>query len=120
MERKAPAFDMHLFLSRSELAKARVDATIRKAKELEEDAQREERLGRQFCKACHYFSRLAGQAFTSQPCACCATPQTFSSTLTDVLCMNCATTHDLCKRCGGDIEMRIDGRTWPSVPARAI
>ncbi|KWU26280.1 hypothetical protein AS149_25145 [Burkholderia cenocepacia] len=119
MERKAPAFDKHLFVSRSELAQARVDATIRRARELAEDVQREERLSRQLCRACHYFTRFAGAAMTRQPCACCNVPQTFGSTNVDVLCMDCAQAHALCKHCGGDIEMRTERGGWPTDPKPA-
>lgn len=114
MERNVPRFDRQLMLSHTQLAKARVEETLKRARNIEEDTQREARVERQFCKACHYFSRIAAQAFTTQPCACCGVPQTYSSSATDVLCMDCAQSHDLCKHCGGDLEMHTGRQNWPS------
>lgn len=117
MERNAPRFDRYLMESHTRIAIARVEEALRRARNIEEDAQKEPRLARQFCKACHYFTRLAAQAFTTQPCACCGVSQTYSSSATDVLCMDCAKSHDLCKHCGGDLEMRTGRENWPRAPA---
>ena len=113
MERAAPEFDEYLLLSHTDSARRRVDNAIKLARDLENDSDKDGRLLRQRCKACHYFTGIAGQAFTTQPCACCGKPQTYSSRSTDVLCMECAKEHDLCKHCGGDIEMRTQRRDWP-------
>ena len=117
MERAAPEFDRYLLVSRTEMARRRVDGAIQLARDLGNDSDKEARILKQRCKACHYFSRMAGQAFTSQPCAACGTSQTYSSTNTDVLCMDCAKRHDLCKHCGGDLEMRAGRRNWPTEAA---
>jgi hypothetical protein len=98
------------------LSARRVSDTIKLAARLQEDPDREKRLQQQLCIACHYFHRIAGQAFTDQPCACCAKPQRFSSTATDDLCQPCAEKNKLCKRCSGDIDMRTGRRTWPDGP----
>jgi hypothetical protein len=115
MDRKAPNFDRYLMVSHTNMARSRVDSIIAQARAVELDEDRKARLERHFCVACHYSRGMAGQAFTNQPCACCAVPQTYSSTATDVLCEPCAKEHSLCKRCAGDLEMRVGRRKWPEV-----
>jgi hypothetical protein len=115
MQRKAPKFDRYFLTSRTNMAKSRVDDTIKRARMVEADEDKERRLGRQYCKACHYFPRIAGQAFTEQHCACCGVSQMHSSTDTEALCLPCAEQHTLCKHCGGDLEMRTGRRNWPEV-----
>jgi hypothetical protein len=89
-------------------ANRRIRDTLKRAQQIKQDSDREARIARQLCKACHYFPAIAGQAFTDQPCACCDAMQTYSSTHTDALCMECAKAHELCKHCSGDIDMRSD------------
>jgi hypothetical protein len=86
------------------MAKQRIKSTIALAEKITKDDEKKERKAEQLCKACHYFSRIAGQAFTDQACGCCGEMQTYSSTSTDVLCMPCAQKHDACKHCGGDLN----------------
>lgn len=114
MDRKAPNFDRYLLVSNTNRAKSRVDSALALAQRLTDDSDKTARLGAQLCKACHYFSRMAGAACTAQPCACCASPQMYGSTATDVLCHSCAKEHSLCKHCGGDLEMRVARRKWPT------
>lgn len=67
------------------------------------------------CKACWYFrSQLAGQAFTQWQCGVCAVADTHSSTAVPRVCGDCAETHKLCTRCGGDVFMRVRRSTWPT------
>lgn len=56
---------------------------------------------------------------TTQPCMCCYKPVMYGSTATDALCMDCAREHDLCKRCGGDIELRTRRKDWPTAKVDA-
>ena len=113
MDRKAPNFDRYLMVSNTNRAKSRVDDALAQAKRIADDTDRKARLERQFCKACFYFTRMGGAACTTQPCACCASPERYGSTATDVLCKPCAKEHSLCKHCGGDVEMRVGRRKWP-------
>lgn len=114
MDRKAPNFDRYLMVSNTTRARRRVDDAIELAQRLIDDTDKSARLKAQLCQACHYFSRMAGAACTAQPCACCASPQMYGSTATDVLCNPCAKEHSLCKHCGGDLEMRVGRRKWPT------
>lgn len=106
MRLKPKKFDSGEMRMRTMLSARRVASALAFADRLKKDPERKARLARQFCKACHYDrGGLAGQAFTTQPCACCNTDQRYSSTNTDSLCLPCAQTHRLCKHCGGDIGM---------------
>jgi ribosomal protein L32 len=120
MDRNAPNFDRYLLVSNTNRAKRRVDDALELAERLVNDTDKAARLERHLCKACHYFSRMAGAACTTQPCACCASPEQYGSTAPDVLCHPCAKEHSLCKHCGGDLEMRVGRRKWPTdTPAPA-
>lgn len=113
MKNNAKKFTPEAMTLATGLAKRRVQNTIDLAQSLAADAGRERRLADQRCAACYYFPRVAGQAFTDQPCACCGIEQTYSSTDTDALCITCAVVHDLCKHCGGDLNMDSTRSHWP-------
>jgi len=73
-------------------------------KHFNEDPHRERRTAQHRCLPCFYIPRLAGAAMTSRECGLCGKDQMFSSTSTDVVCVDCAKTHGLCAHCGADIE----------------
>ena len=100
----------------TERAKARVKDWCDLAEEVTNDARKNERLKRHECKACFYASRIGGAAMTTRPCMSCGSEEMYGSTATDVLCMDCATKHGLCKHCGGDLEMRTRRKDWPETP----
>lgn len=50
---------------------------------------------------------------TERQCGLCDQRQWFGNTCVDVICENCARTHNLCRHCGGDIEMKERRRKWP-------
>lgn len=78
------------------------------------DTQKAQRLKYHVCKHCYYVvNRIGGAAITTKPCRICDTPQTYSSTFTDTLCMDCAKHNGLCKQCGGDIDMKIRRKPYP-------
>lgn len=113
MDRKPAIMSKANMVYATERAAARIAQTLEDAKNLGEDSDREARLKRQVCRACHYFRRMGGAAMTSQPCMCCGQDQMYGSTATDVLCKPCATDGKLCKQCGGDSETRTQRRIWP-------
>jgi len=118
MDRTAPKLDKNFMSAQTRMARLRVDSTLEQARALLEDTDKAARLERHFCKNCHYGRRLAQQAFTKQPCACCHEEQQYSTSATDVLCLPCAQENSLCKRCAGDLEMDQARDTWPT-PAPA-
>lgn len=101
----------------TEMARSRVKHVLELAEQISTDARKAERLARHECKGCFYSSRLGGAAITQRACMSCAQMQTYGSTATDVLCMPCAQNGELCKHCGGDIEMRARRRNWPKAYA---
>ena len=115
MQRTAPTFDKKFAVSRSTTAKHIYDQHLERADAVRSDSDREARLLRCRCKSCFYLrSGLAGQAFTHQECALCRRNQTYSSTNTDVLCLECAKGNSLCKHCGGDLDMNNMRSDWPT------
>lgn len=60
------------------------------------------------CGYCAVFrpDRIGGAMMTTACCAICEKNMMFSSTNTDVLCSECAVKNQLCKHCGGDVELK--------------
>ena len=113
MKRPAKKMDVYTMVSASERALSYVNEILNTAKEIDRDEKKDERLAKQECKACFYMQRLGGAAMTSQPCMSCHEDQMYSSTSTDALCKPCAKSAELCKHCGGDINMRTRRKVWP-------
>jgi hypothetical protein len=107
MEFSAAKIDLHSINASTYFAKQRTSNILRRAEQIREDSERDKRLVDQECKACYYSgSMVGGQALSSRPCGICGTVMNFSSTCTDAICLDCARKHNLCKCCGGDIEMK--------------
>lgn len=73
-----------------------------------DDAEKVARRAEMKCKTCFYFGagRLAGQAFTSRPCAICAEVFEWANTGIPALCKPCAKKTRLCIQCGADRELK--------------
>lgn len=68
----------------------------------------------QTCVYCYYSPRYGGQAMTESKCVVCGDEICNANTNTDMVCLTCAALHELCRHCGGDIEMRVRRkRPWP-------
>lgn len=113
MIRKSPNMNRCNMVAWTERAKASLAGWLKLANDANYDTRQAERLKRHECIACFYGGRVGGSAMTKQSCMCCGKDELYSSTCTDVLCMPCAEKHSLCKRCGGDLEMRARRRDWP-------
>lgn len=114
MEQRKAVMDQRSMAMATHLAKAQCESVINQAENIKGDRYKEARLKSQFCKACFYSSRIGGQAMTTRPCMSCGSPELYSSTATDKLCLACAQEGNLCKRCGGDIDLRERRRKWPA------
>lgn len=112
-QRRPPVMSVALMWGNTERAATRCKDLAKLAVKVADDTEKAQRLERQRCKACHYFKGIGGAAITTQPCMRCGKEQTYGSTNTDALCMDCATHAELCKHCGGDLEMRTRRRGWP-------
>lgn len=103
-----------LQLTRSQLG--RKADYLSRAQYLDVDACEHDRRREQLCPMCFYLPvRLAGQAMTERPCGICGRHVMYGSTATDVLCPECAQQHELCKRCGADLDLRQNRKLepWP-------
>lgn len=108
MQRNAVKIDAATVMRATTLANGWKRDTLKTAEKLKVDAERDKRVAEQLCETCYYLRKggLAGQAITTQPCGICAAPQTYSSTATHVLCLSCAVSNELCKRCGADFDLK--------------
>lgn len=113
MKRRPAIMSKCHMIGATEHAVAYIKDILKLADDIQNDTQRKQRLEKQNCKRCFYQSRLGGAAMTEQPCMCCSKNEMYGSTATDVLCLECAKKHDLCKHCGGDLEMRTRRKNWP-------
>lgn len=107
--------DIVSMTSATNMAAHQVERHIESAREMEADPHREKRIAAGLCRWCFYArGRIGGAACTTQPCGLCGDEQHYGSTATDDLCLPCAKEHSLCKRCGGDRELRTLRRKWPT------
>lgn len=104
-------------ISATERSKSRVQDLLDRANSVQTDSKQQERRFAVLCKGCFYFPSIGGAAITKRPCMCCGADVIYGSTATDVLCQNCAKETDLCKRCGGDAELRVRRKVWPTTKA---
>lgn len=118
MTRPAVRLDVVAMVRATENAADYVANTIARADAARNDSDRTARREKSLCPCCYYIerSRAGGASITHQPCALCGADQSYGSTATDALCLPCAREHSLCKRCGGDLEMRPRRRKWPNMP----
>ncbi|MFY2597064.1 hypothetical protein ACOTHJ_13500 [Achromobacter xylosoxidans] len=105
----------------TEYARRSVSDAIKYAQALTTDPEADKRKEECLCQVCYYHSqrygRVGGAACTSRPCMCCDKVMNFASTLTDVLCKDCAKETDLCCRCGADMNLH-ERTSWPTPKLR--
>ena len=114
MERKRRKMDVASMSLATHLSRRRMESTLKLAEKFTSDPERENRLKACLCKSCFYVSGIGGAAMTQEPCMRCGKMQIYGSTNTDALCASCAKETDLCKHCGGDMELRVRRKTWPT------
>jgi hypothetical protein len=74
-----------------------------------DDKNKNARLQDQSCRFCYHLcsDRIVGTAFTEWTCAVCLKEQPpWPHTGHPMCCTSCAETHELCRRCGGDLHGR--------------
>ncbi|MCA9340278.1 MAG: hypothetical protein KDA17_05170 [Candidatus Saccharibacteria bacterium] len=121
MKRKAVVLDKAQIKYQTERALTIVRNHLQVAEKLLHDTEAKDRLAACQCKACFYVMnpRIGGAAITEQPCAMCGDVQTYGSTATDVLCLPCAKSNELCKRCGGMLHATKADKRHAEKAARA-
>lgn len=105
--------DRATFKARTHNSKERYLAIIAQAAKVLADPDANNRIIASECVVCFYGSRMGGACFTSQRCGLCDKLMSFASTSTDNFCLECAAKNDLCKHCGGDIDMKYRRKNWP-------
>lgn len=113
MEMKAQKMSVCNMVYATERAKRNIQAILDHAEEVKSDRQKNQRMSAHKCISCFYGSGIGCSAITSRPCMSCGENQMYGSTYTDVLCLVCAKKHNLCKHCGGDIDMKTRRKEWP-------
>lgn len=80
----------------------------------DEDSQKKARLQKALCRYCMYYatSRIGGAAVSSRSCSFCETTLHSGNTNVDILCVPCATKHEICCRCGADLHDRVRRRKF--------
>ena len=96
-------------------AKRRSDDVLEMSKNFKEDKDKKARIENCLCKNCFYINnaRIGGAAMTDRECGICSLLMHFASTCTDDLCLTCSKRNGLCRRCGGDIDMKIRRKKYP-------
>lgn len=94
-------------------------AALERAEKMRDDADQKSRHEASECVVCYVpygAGRMGGATSTSRPCAICATILNFGNTCIDMLCVDCARENQLCKHCGGDVDLkyRRKPRAWQS------
>lgn len=79
---------------------------VEKCKDVAEDRDKKYRLEDQECVVCYNNPKIGGAAVSSRQCGMCDKYVTSGNTAADVLCMDCAKKHKLCKHCGADINLK--------------
>lgn len=113
MERKPVEISQRSVNRATFVAQRWIGDALKAADELRTDVAREKRREQNLCKCCFYLRRgqIGGAAMTIQPCGICKTEVTYASTVTDVVCLPCASNNHLCKHCGADLALD-EGRTF--------
>ncbi len=87
-------------------AKMRIESTLEAAEKYRSDPNREKRKEMAECLVCSEARRIGGCAMTTAICGICGKELLFGNTCVDVLCLDCAKANQLCKHCGGDIDLK--------------
>lgn len=90
----------------NETAKDRISYARKLVDAFDNDPNRDERLEHGECVICFGASRIGGAACTSRQCGLCDQIVRSGNTNVDVLCIDCAKRHGLCKHCGADIDLK--------------
>jgi hypothetical protein len=91
---------------------------LKRAEDYRSDSKKDVRCARHYCRTCFYLvGRIGGAAITTQSCGLCLNSQTYGSTVTDLLCIACAASQNLCAHCGGDFDQNMQRESWPQATA---
>jgi len=90
----------------SAYSQERVAGKLSEALVLATDARKEQRLAIHLCPCCYYQgASFAGQGFTEWKCILCETKGMYPNTAVPLICDTCSDSFDLCRSCGGTLDM---------------
>ena len=94
--------------ARTQKAQLYIKARVKRAKQFQEDPQKATRLKELECAYCFYSGqdRIVGWGFTKYNCKVCGDEHQESNTAVPALCTSCATTLNVCRRCGADLQYK--------------
>jgi hypothetical protein len=85
---------------------AHMERYLERADRMKTDPEKEKRESAHYCRWCYYTS-FVGVDWTT-PCMVCD-EEVFGR---NKVCETCAVEHRLCRKCGGDLDMRARRRKW--------
>jgi predicted nucleic acid-binding Zn ribbon protein len=108
MQQKKQHVDKVSIYRSNSCGKEMIESALIRAENIHSDNDKKNRLDKCLCKSCYYIfdRRMGGASITRRPCGICEKTMQFSNTATDVICPSCAKQNDMCKQCGGDIELK--------------
>lgn len=75
---------------------------------IKNDPDREDRLSKNLCPVCFYRNgEMHMNAFYEKDCDICGFEMKFSTSCTGAVCMYCAGVHEICNRCGADVDLKV-------------
>ena len=111
MHRDKPKIDRASIERTTNEVASYVHALIERAEAMKSDDDREIRLEEVsecvYCYVPYGPCRQGGTKTTHRECGLCSTILHSSDTSCDVLCIECARKNDLCKHCGGDVDLKV-------------
>jgi hypothetical protein len=110
MEQPAKKITAYLIEYATDQKQHTIASIIDRANKITKDPDKKDRRAKSLCVVCHYGSRLGGAAITDRPCGCCGKMQHYSSTATDILCLDCAKLLGMCKQCCALMEGKRPSR----------
>lgn len=104
MDKKNRTWNAEKKVFNTKMNQLKINTALRFIKDIETDPKKDLRTIDQTCKTCTYTRKGSFQAFTNATCGYCMTTMEFVNSNVDILCKRCATMHQACKHCGGEMD----------------
>lgn len=93
---------------RTNISKDTLSSFIKRAEKAKADTDKKARREASECRCCFYlFDRMGAAGNFKAACRICDKEMSFVTTTLDVLCLDCAKKHELCTRCGGQVDLSL-------------
>ena len=99
------------------IAKSKIESTLKTAKNLVSDPDKENRIKSHLCKCCHYIAPggMVMHAFTKSNCVSCTLEMSFPNSSVDRFHLACAADLGVCKKCGADVSIDGESRHYDAI-----